>query len=254
METNSTIFSKISNTIFLISSIFMLCFFWCNFYLKNLTHSIFSSLVITSCFCLIYFITRHHVNIKAKTKKTLRLNKEYFINQLTFGKANNIQNYIIKLYQITNYKIISAYHIIENSQNIDIFINFNENINQEKIIQLIQNSKNTIIDIYCSSHDKTIITPDLYQLNFYTVDDIFKKSQIENIPLDLSINIKKSNKLSLKTILCTVLSKSKSKNYFLLSLLLLFSSLFTPYNVYYIICSTILILLSIYSRFNKKFN
>ncbi len=67
-----------------------------------------------------------------------------------------------------------------------------------------------------------------------------------------SVDVSKP-KLTSKDILAVVFNRTRAKGYLICGLILIFSSLFTPYNLYYVISSTILLFMAMYSYFNTTY-
>ena len=82
----------------------------------------------------------------------------------------------------------------------------------------------------------------------------FKFLKPLNAPIPNSIKLKETQKLKFNQIVATALNKSTSKNYFTSGFIILISSLFIKYKVYYIIFASILFILAYISHFNVWFN
>lgn len=255
MNTKVTKLSKISNILFLSISFFFLSFLWINYYIKSLKKSFIYSLISS----LIFFVIILFFNFK-KDKKSIDISnkskhKDYIKIQLLYSNSDKIMKFLIKLYNLENYTLISNNHLYSKNNNSDKFIVFKtEAINQSELENIYKESISQNIEIYCFDDPKNIIELENYNIKFITFNEIYKDCEENNHFPDFSINIKKSTKYRLKDILCVVFCKAKSKSYLWIGILLMFSSLFTPYNIYYIIMSTLLLLMAIYSRFNKRYN
>lgn len=250
-----TYFSKISNTIFIISIMFILSFVWINFYLRNLRKSLLCSILITVCFCITLLPIKHLIN-KIKLKKINSLNnKDYFKTQLLLGNDNQSITTICKAYNLTNLSQTGERnHLVDNVNNIDYFFIFYNLTSIEKtIVELIKNHLYNKIIVF-SIDNLSFPTISNLEIKNINHNELYEKLNSQNINLDYNIKINKKPKLSLKTILCTVLNHSRSKAYFSFGFLLIFSSLFTPFSTYYIIIGTFLLILALYSRYNKRFN
>lgn len=247
MNTKTTKLSKISNTLFLSSIIFCLFFLWCNYYTKNLKLSLISSIIVFFAFLIIYIPIKLAVSQK-KTNKKKEIEKfDNFKLQLQYSKSSNILKLIEKELNINNYQKISDNHFFVNNS-FDIYIYTSVHTPVENIIQ------NRISDnIYILCLEKISIPVHINNINITILDSVYLFKLLDSdIPntLDKVITIKKP-KYRLKDIVCIVLCREKSRNYFWLGVLLLFSSLFTPFSTYYIIFATILFILSLISRFNS---
>lgn len=248
METKVRKLSHLSNFIFFASVIFCLAFLWCNYYIKNIKVSLISSIIITISILII------SISIKQIKSKNLHLKKsneqalENFKLNLQYCKNSEILNIVCCPQISNNLHKKSPYHYHTNTFDIFIFINtddickaYNERITNNVIIATNQN-----IDI--PVHSESL------QIKIISDKDLFILAKEKNFKFQNQFNNKKTNKYSLKDILCILLCKAKSKSYFGFALLLLFGSLFTPFSTYYIVFSSVFFALSLFCRFNKYFN
>lgn len=253
MEYKKSIFSEISNTIFLVFTLFLITFLWCNFYLRNFSHSLICSAIIILTFSLIYI--PHKINKYKKNKYTTAETdkKNYYKNQLLLSNNKEIINFITNLYEYKNIEFLSDNHAF--TDNKDIFICFNEEeLTNSKIYDFFKQSVSNDIYVYSLNKPNFSLKINNKKISYYNFSDLMTKCKEKNTFFDNNIIIEKKTKLRVKDVLCIVLGKERSKSYLYLGSLILFSSLFTPYNIYYIVISSILFILSIFSKFNKFFN
>ena len=132
-------------------------------------------------------------------------------------------------------------------------------ITQDNIIACLKSVKKynlTKIVILCNSYEANVVN----LINSYNVKTlILNSTQTYNEILvkyntypEFNSNLKLTEKITLSFILKNAISKKKFKTYFLGGLFLLLASIFVVYNVYYIIFSSIMFLLSILSLFSDK--
>lgn len=254
MNSKTTLFSKISNNIFLLTSIFCLFFLWSNIYTKNILKSLYCSLIVIIAFSIIYYPIKFKKTKNKNNNKNSIQKKEYTKIQFLFGNNQKIINFLIKLFQIKDFLTITDTHIVLSEENLDAFFFFNSNLAEKDIHFVYKNTINQNIKIFCLEYDNTFTKLKNFNLEIIDFEKIYNNCVTNNSYFDLNIDIKKTTKYNFKDILCITLSKDRSKSYFWLAILLLFSSLFTPYNIYYIVFSSILFILAIYSKFNKLFN
>ena len=253
METKTTKLSKISNTLFLTAIIFCLFFLWCNFYTKSLKISFFSSIIISICFLILFVIISNYLS-KRKSKSIEKTNSiEKFKLNLMYSQVSNVLNLLKSMLNFTSNKEIEKKHFLLDNQK-DLFIFLQENISQNDIQSIFQNRQTNEIIIVSISKFDLPINIDKITIEFIDLQSLYLFCQENSINTLLCVNHTKKPKYRLKDIFCIVLNKEKSKSYFWLGIVLLFSSLFTPFSTYYIVVSTILFLLSLFSRFNKIFN
>lgn len=248
-----TYLSKISNSIFLISSSLILSFIWLNYYLHNFKLSLISSILISLVISIVYFSIRQYKAQKSKTKLSNSKLKENLINTLMYSSFKDNIELTCELFNISQGQKIDNYHII--SDKMDIFICYDkEKLDSHDILSFIKSRYYDNIKIFCIHCTESINTLKNISIEIFPIDDFLQKASAKNHTILQASNIINKPKLGLKNYLCIILSKDRSKGYFSFGLLLLVSSLFTIYRTYYIIMGTILLLLSIYSRFNSKFN
>ena len=244
--------SKISNIIFLNISIFIIFFLWCNFYIRNFRLSIISSFLAIIAFAIIFFPIYLH---KTKISKNSKINRQKFldfVNNILIMNNAEICTFLSTHLNFEEYTKISNTHIT--TKNKDIFFIFSD----EKIFEcdFLRNFKNRISDniqIYCF---KKLNIDNIYKnvnIEFIEIDKLYKTLLKSNTEIPNKYKFEKT-KISFTEIFKGIFNKSKSRGYFMYGLLILFTSMFTPYNIYYIIFSTLLFLLSIFSRFNHLYN
>ena len=254
MDIKQTHLSKISNTIFLIGIIFFINFIWINYYLKNINKSIISSITISLTFCIVFFIIKKIVTNKKRNSLDTKNNIEHLKKQLLFGKDNEILPHICKAFESFDLTPINNNHYVDNKNNIDYyFMFFTPIINETDVIYIIKNAEYKNIKVFCIESTQFPRIKN-YTIEVFDTNKISKKLKEKNTFIDNYINIQKKPKLSINDIMCVVLNRKKSKQYFLFGILLIFTSLFSPYIIYYNVIGTLMLLLSLYSRFNKKFN
>lgn len=253
MNTNTTSLSKISNILFLITTIFCLFFLWCNYYIKNIKTSLISSIIVILSFLIIY-LPVYFIRQSKKTKTQLKSKEIKQLTQnLTYSQDAEILSLFLSILdksQIT--EVLANNHIIMNNE--DVFLLFNNNLIEQEFYKMLKCRKSNNIKIYCISKPNNITKITNITTSFIEINEIYQMFKSNNIRFKENIIIPDKQKFNLNIILNTVLNKSKSRSYLTLGILLLFTSLFTPFTNYYIIISTILIILSIISRFNTKFN
>ena len=252
MEYKKTKLSLISNTLFLSFSIFLLTFIWINFYTRNLSLSLFLGFVFTIIFTIFYIVFLSNKINKEKTNKSLTQHYETIKNHLLLSKYDDIKNLIFSLYNITELHQISPNHYT--SKNKDIFLFYeNEILEKQSLITILKNRTSQAIDIYCVNYNINIEIENV-TINYITIDDIIDKINRLQIEIQNLTQYKNKHKIKLIDILHIILNKQRSKNYLFYGFLLIFTSLFTPFTIYYSIFGTILISVSLYSRFNYRFN
>lgn len=253
MKTKQTLFSKISNNVFLIITIFTLTLIWINYYIHNLTTSILASTIIIICVCIVIYSYKYITQKKAKSINLINNEKDILKNHMIF--SSNWENFqtissVFALNEATPTNEKNHYTTPEK----DIFILLNsENISKESIENCLKNREHNKLDIYCTNCSEVPLIDNL-EINIITFDEIFEKIHSSNNQPFQYYRLLKTPKLRLSSILRIILSKDRSRGYLGFGILVMISSLFSPFHNYYIIIGTMLLLLAIYSRFNKHFN
>ena len=250
MVTKKTRLSQISNIIFVICVIFCIFFLWCNYYTKNLKVTLFSSIIVSVSTLIILIPVVNFKNKKAKQKTNDLKSLENFELRLLYSKETSLFNFVKNVLTIKTYTKVSNFHYTYNKK--DLYLILDKLIDESDFWKIIRDRKHEDIEVVCISKPK--LTNSIKNLNILFWDLDFLKNYIELSPQFLdNIEQQKKPKYRIKDILCIVLNKSKAKSYFCFGLILLFSSLFTPFSTYYIIFSTIFFVLSTICRFSTLF-
>ena len=246
-----TKFSKISNAIFLIISIFLLFFIWCNHYIKNIKTSLFSSIIFILSFLIIVLPINRVLNHKKSAKNLQKKKIEITINNLLFSSNDQILSLFQNILKYNSANIISQNHIYLDNK--DIFFLFAEETPTEQdILSALKCRQSNIVEIYCINQPSNFRF--FCDINIQFVDITTIQQLFDDHNIVFNENKSKKSKIRFNDILRTIFSKEKSRTYFNFGILILLSSMFTPYNIYYIVMSTILIIASIFCRFNTIFN
>lgn len=255
MNYKQTYLSKITNTIYLITSVLILSFIWINFYLHNLQIAVTASVIITITFCLLYFLLHQFIKNRKNNILNQQKNLENLKNQILYGNDRDTIDKLLIAFNISDTQYTnSPNHLFNNQNKQDYYFLFEtECINNEQLISIYKNRKFNEIHIFCINHGITSIPSDI-TLKIHDLKSICNQLYISKTTIDNYIKLQKKPRIRAKDVFCTVFKRDRAKSYIGFGLLLIFSSLFTPFSTYYIIMGTILILLSIYCRFNKYFN
>ena len=250
-----TKFSKLSNLIFLTFTTFVISFVWLNNYISSLRLALISSIIISLFFFISYLVFKHYQNKIYTQKYNNKSQLEELKIYLSYCNNTEIIELIKSTYQFDNLKIISNYHYLDLDKNADIYLLFEkETLTNEDFTKIYKNRITNNLNVFCINYLPNYPKLENTTLEVFNLLDINEKLISNNIKLNNSAKLKIKPKLMAKDILCITLNRSKSRNYFLFGILILFSSIFTPYYIYYTVIGTLLLLLSLYSRFNNKFN
>lgn len=253
MQQKSSKFSKISNIIFIESIVFILSYIWVNFYLKRILLSFFISFTLTLLISLIFFYFKSKINKKKQNKINEIEHKLKLKNYLKLNKRNITNNYLISKFKFTNLKKIDNNHYHNKTSNFDVFIFLNiDEFNEYKVYNNHISNKITIISIDEIKLNYILKNTSIQIIQYEEIYQLCK-ADFENLIPNI-IEEKQKSKFKLKELIPQILVKKNYKKFFSLGMLLIFSSILTKYKIYYLLISTLLLLTSIYCRFNTKFN
>lgn len=257
--------SKIIDNIFLIVSVFLLSFLWIRFYSHNkfITLIIASSITIIICSC-VHFIVSKKTKMQTATKKQANL-------------VQNLSNFFmltskIQVLAIFQKAILSRKCACEQQKGVLVFGEFallpifskprcddydiltgvkkikTLNLQEKKLIICAKNFTQE-----AKNFAGTLTTQQVLLLDEFETYNMFFKP----INYIISTNAPKSKpnfRQKLRKLSFVMFSKQRFKGYVLSAIVLIIGSYFMRYNIYYLVMSSILILLSIFCYFNKLFN
>lgn len=248
-------FVSIVDTFFITLAILLIIFAWVQFFVKN----IFLSLVLSSIATLFIIFFMRYLKSKKQTK---------FLNNLS--KTTEITKFKLALQTLSNAKITALIKrlipqqyeskSIKNGLSFTkdkhrhiIIYNFDSELNEATLLKIVKSTKNNHITICCITYSNDV----KYILNAFKnkyinlihAEQLYEIFMQNNIVIDTSNIDLSQHKVTLPEVLKGIISRNKSKGYFLSGLIILFTSLIIPYKIYYVIFSTILFILSLVCRF-----
>ena len=242
--------------------IFFISFVWCRYIFKNLILSIATSIILSLLIVTIFVKVKNRREIRKKRKKDITSHIEECANALLFNSfeenAYFYKNILDKKYKI---EIKPSFLYLENSLNrVALFLLFDvKKINQDQVIFCLKSVKKydlTKIVIICNSYDNNVLN---ITKNYNIKTIILNKQQNYNEILSVynafpqtDTKLKLDEKLTFSVIINNAINKKKFKTYFMGGIFLFIASLFIQYNIYYIIFSSVMFLLSILCLFSNK--
>lgn len=248
--------------LFITFATFLIIYAWINFYIRDLWTTFILSIVFTfACVYLLYFILNKQQEKKDLTAKNIKEVNEYFLCFRLSSKQKKLQllNEILSVDHLTILKKNSLVFVRDNKKILVIIASYIDTLTQKDLITLIEQNFTQEVDgfeIICNEKSPNLKT-NLYtnkvinvvtKNNLYT--EYFKKYNL--YPDKSEINLK-STKVSLLDILKGFFVPKKAKAYFVYGLLLIFSSLILPFQAYYIVIGSMLLLFSIICKILPKF-
>ena len=253
-------FINVLDFIFISAGILLIFFVWINFFIRNIFLSFLLSLFLSgvTIFIIIYLKNR-------KTNKSnLKFNQQQSLAKFKLAiQSSSSQKLISILKQLIPQncpvKIKQGNIYFTSKEKECVFIPFySQDLNDTLILNLIKNINLSNITIFCSNYSKEAkYISSIFNnktINLVSLDELYvlttqKKIKVNTENIDLT-----KPKISIKEILINSIKKDKAKGYFISGLVLLFTSIIIPYKIYYVIFSSILILLSIICKFKPEKN
>ena len=239
--------------LFITFATFLIVYAWLNFYIRDLNTTFILSIIFALAFTYVLF----YVLNKLHNKKNLTANKVKEINKhfLAFRlmnlkeKLNLLQKTLSKKYETKIVKNVLTY--TKDNQTFSLIVATQKSLlTEEDLINLIEehNIKSNNLFIICQDFQPSINLKLIKNLNieFINKEKLFTEYfEPNNTYPDYSILNEKSLKPTLKSVAKNFLKKEKSKQYFWLGFVLIFSSIILPFKIYYLIFGSAFIICSI---------
>ena len=240
--------------LFITICLFLVFFAWANFYIKNLFATLFFSLILTAgtCFAIFYFYKHKQTKSLISKQKIEDINKTF----LAFCLSNKNEQFEILKQTFGIEKKVEDFYVC----NKDFYFVFNQNetLCENDFLNIIANARQhdfENLNIICNKTSKL----NLNILKGKIINIVCKEKLVElfnekhtNINAD-NLNLE-PEKFCWKDFLINFFNEKKAKSYFVCGLVLLFSSLILPYNFYYIIFGSMLMLFAVICKILPKFN
>lgn len=247
--------------VFITCSIFLIIYAWINFFLRDLWATFFLSLIFSFAvvFLLFYFFNKRNEK-KHLSKQHIKDMEEKFLAFRLLTKLNQlklIKSIIEKTCECK--KIKDSLLFFHEGKNQQIMISTNkEKLTQFELENLIQNlEKNvSVLQIICCEVETNINTKILKNLEvkIVTKNELYNKYFLpSNTFPDCSNLDTKIERKKFGEIMKNFLIPQKAKSYFLCGLILIFSSIILPYQTYYLIFGSTLLVLSVLCKLQPLF-
>ena len=246
MNIRKTKLSAVSNLLFFAFSTFTILFIWINYYYRNFKKALTPCIIISIILIIIYILIK--IIIYKKHNKNLPIYTiEKLQSALLLTPDEIVISDIISLFKLDNLLKINNSHYIDNSKDY-LFILNKQVLSNDDMYPIIKNRHFNSITIFCiqSSID---IKVNNCTIEIVNINDIYSKYSHIQYPISHYTFPSKIQKMNIIEFLSIIINKSKSKKYLSYGLLILVTSMLTPYSIYYIIVGTLLIILSVISRF-----
>ena len=246
--------AKICDYIFFGLVFFVIFYGWTNFYQKN---TILSFAVAITCSFIIIIIMNFFISKKNEKERLTQQQKEIILNystQLKFSDRKKVLTYFENIFKNSKIKknyILKEETIIYPFFNTERFtltdlIKIYSEIESEKINNVYILS--SVFDADCYNIVKQIKNKNIQLFDAQKTYNEF----IKNKSLPENVIDAKPQKLNLKELLKFIISPKRTKHYLILGLILILSSFFVIYKLYYLITGSILLILALLTRIIKQ--
>lgn len=250
--------TSLFNIFFRILLIFFVFFIWIRYFFNSLVLSVFLSAFATILFDFIIhaILSKKNISLNLKNEEILKI--EQIKKTFIFWNQNQTNTFFFNLFKTKFSATKQSKFIIINKDNKTIALYFSfyfHNLSPDEIVEIYNKSKNSFFDklIICSSEfDKQcseiikFIKSDIVLLNIEKTYFNFLKPY-EYYPKDLVNENSIKSTQTLKSLFSNAFCQQKTKGYFFASLILFISSFIIKFNIYYIIMSSLLLILSLLS-------
>jgi len=246
--------------LFITIACFFITYAWINFYIRDLSSTFILSVIFSLAFTyvLFFFLERKKDKKINSSKLDETINKNFLAFRLMPTKEKlTLLNKVISQNHETKQTTKGIFYKKENLTHCIIVATKIQNLTQEDLINLIENLNQKIncIEIICNQFSSNINAEFINNLKIVFIDkqklynDYFLKY---NIYPDTSILNEKNLKINWKIIFKNFLQEKKAKRYFVLGLVLIFSSIILPLKIYYLIFGTGFLVCSILCKILPK--
>ena len=251
-------FINVIDTIFISFSIFLLCFAWLEFYIRDIWLAVVISVFVAFCilFLLKYFKDKKLAKKFAIIEKNNKT-ESYMLNFQLYSQQKQLS--IIKSFiKNKDVKTIGQHlEFLSNNKKTIVTLSLkNETFNKTILLDLIKTYKNKCdkLIIFASSIASDCLSFSKSILNFKVVlldkQDFYNFCVENNIEIEEKIKLK-VEKISIKNIAKNFFSASHFKGFFITGCLLIITSVIFPFTNYYLIFGTILIIISLICKLPK---
>ena len=255
-------FNKIISSIFRLTLIFLFTFIWFRYFISDLSYSLIVSILSTLIIDLFITLIRRKKSSIASLKNSEIKKAENYCNKFVFSEPSYAVNFFFKLAK-TRHEAKKTKHCViiehENSCTLlypfftfeefgttQLIIAYNEakKNNSSKLVLCVNEAGKNVKNVADKLDIKIII------LNkFDTYNKLFK--EYNYYPEELQITTQPT---TFKSLLAYSLNKKRTKGYLFASIILVLSSFIVKYNIYYLVMSSVLLILALLSFINPKYN
>ena len=246
--------------LFITCTIFLIIYAWINFFIRDLISTFILSLIFSSGITFLIFYLFNKKNEKMlNNKKLLKVIETNFLAFRLLSKTEQLSliNSIVEKKFKTRILSNGIAFKKDNKTGIILIATQFEKISEYDFVNLLQGiSSVDFIEIICNDFDEKLNTKILnnININFVTKKQLYNEYFLKNLifPNCEKLNIKIERK-SFRQIAKYFFVPAKAKSYFICGLILIFSSIILPYQTYYLIFGSVLLIFSIICKLQPFF-
>lgn len=246
--------------IFVTVSVFLIIYAWINFYVRNLWATFILSLIFSfAVVFLIYFFLGKKQEKENLTKKEIDEMNKCFLAFRLISKTDQL-NLIKELLKSEKKEIVSTSKKLkysdETGKHLIILATNMSKITDNDLIALINENFDAgcdCFDIYCNATE--VVNAEILKnkkIVFIDCKKLFDKFKQSNIFPNTENLCAHATKIRFKDVAKSMFRPKKARSYFLCGLILIFSSIILPYNFYYIIFGSMLLLFAVICKILPK--
>jgi hypothetical protein len=257
--------SKLTDFVFKTTLTFFIFFVWIRFYVKALYLSLFLTVLTTAIFVWFFTYRQNKKYTAQKISKEEDILIQNYTNEFLFSSEKQNLQFFLDLANKKHSATLTKNFvlIVQNSFKIALYpYYFARKLNIDAATSIYVRAKalklNKLI-ITCKTVDQEVLnfTKQLSALKIIVLDEkqtYFKLlKKYEHYPL-VTNKLIMENKITLSQMLYVMFNKRKTKGYLFSGTILLLGSFIIRYNLYYIIFSSLLYFMALFSYFNTPFN
>lgn len=243
--------------------IFLISFVWIRYFVDNLWLSLFLTFVATFLIDFIFKYFKKKKNNKKQISDENSKQIQEYISSLVFADNLYVVDYFYNL-TLLKHKAVKTTRYVKiesNNKTLILYPFFTyKDFTVDDLIYIINKTKKekpTKIIICTNTIDgNTLKIAKKIPIKVEIVNgiDTYNLLMKEYNYFPKIIKLFPEPTLNYKDLISYALNKKRTKGYFISSVLVLFSSIFVPYKIYYLIIASILLVLSLVSYFNPRFN
>ena len=260
---------KFFNTFFRISLIFLICLVWFRYFVPNFWLSILYTVLAT----LVIEISLHYILRNRKEKEFMKAKDATLADKIATSFAFNPQDALNFYYDLakSRHKVTkrSKYLIVEHKEKEEVnsktilYPSYSlSTFMPQDLVEILSKLKKITFTklVVCAkdvSREAITLANQIEGITILILDkkDAYNKlMKAYNIFPENLTELKATTKMKIKEMVAYSLNKKRSKGYFFASIILLLSSFIFRMNLYYVIMSSILLLLSLVSYILPKYN